>query len=52
MGDFVCDTCDKMFTVKKSYNYHIEKKVCTKKAAKEHVCKYCDNKFSTKNRHV
>jgi hypothetical protein len=43
---YKCDKCDKGFNSKQSLAYHTNNNVCLKK---EYCCKYCPNKFTTKN---
>lgn len=46
MPEYKCDRCGKDFNSNQSLKYHINKNVC---ARKEHCCKYCPSKFTSKN---
>lgn len=47
MGKYICDKCNRQFKVSQNLTYHIENKVCQKKAAKI-TCTKCNNTFSSK----
>src|ERR1700722_19792932 len=43
--NFECENCGKVFKRKNNLEYHVNNSVCI---AKEHICIYCNSRFTTK----